>query len=230
MTYPNPYFQPPVAPPGPPTVAIRRSVLLLLSIVVVAGTAAGAGLIGYSIGKGRSDDTVVAATTSTHTNSDSSPSTEESTVPSVDRKPMGEAATNGSAGVTLNRVMSPATIDFYDSDFVAKKPRAGTRFVLVALKVANNGQKPMSPLYVIDARLTDDRGREFSVVEDNGLMRENFSRNLSDELPDDLQPGLSAEVYYAFEVPLEADIVAFGFRDDAAEYDAPWTEYTVAIR
>jgi len=209
-------------------------VLLVLSIVVVAGTAAGAGLIGYSIGKDRSDDTVVAATTSTRTNDNSSTSTEESTdestAPSTDRKQMGEAATNGDVGVTVNRAMAPATIDFYESDFAAKKPREGTTFVLVSTKATNNGKKPVSPLFLIAARLIDDRGREFSPVEDNYSIRENFARQLSDDLPDDLQPGLSAEVYYAFEVPRDASIVAFGFRDNDAESDKPWTEITLTIR
>ncbi|GEE03973.1 hypothetical protein nbrc107696_44190 [Gordonia spumicola] len=224
--YPEPApNQHPPTDPAPATIAMRRGVLVMLTLLVVAGTAAAAGLIGYSIGKDDSADRGVVAITDTAPTSESATSSERET---AEPNAIGVPTTNGAMGVTMTKITAPATLDFYDSDYEATKPRAGSRYVLVAIKVTNNGKKPVTPLYAVDVRLVDADGREFSKVEDNYSIRENFSR--SEEVPDYLQPGLSTEVYYAFEVPVGAHVVAFGYRDQQSEYDAAWTEYSVDVR
>ncbi len=230
QTSPPPF---PQQPPGEPdhraTVTMRRGVLASLSLLVVGATAVAAGLIGYTIGKDRDrTESVVASTVTLDAPLDPSSST-TSQAPS-ERSRIGAATTNGAAAVTLTGVTTPSSLDFYKSDFEATKPRTGSRYVLAELKVTNNGRKPVSPLYAVDVRLTDGQGREFSVVDDNFSIRQNFGRTLADEMPDDLQPGLSTQVYYAFEIPVGTTIEAFGYRDDAASDDDPWTEYSVTLR
>lgn len=215
-----------VPPPEglPAGIAERASVSVRTLILSVMGTAAVVAFI--SVGAtieiaGGSDSptkTAASSTTATYETPVGGTNATVTTTAEPEIASIGDPVVNGSAQLTVTEVTYPATVERYrssESGYVAVEPKASAKFVLVETTLENVGSVGFNTENGVQAAVMDVDQRFFKTVEKKYDVRLNFERGISGEHPDELQPGFSTTMYYVFEVPESAEIVAFAFADNA---------------
>lgn len=166
-----------------------------------------------------SSTSAAAAPGSDSSSSASSAATVSVTPSTLEELPtIGDTQTHGGATVTLIDAEASRTLERNTSGhregsgyetFEVVEADQGGRFVIATTEVQNDGSSSMDLTcsLPIMAKVVDAQGREFDTVKSLYELRGNPECN------DQLQPGFSSEMTYAFLVPEGADIRGIYFQD-----------------
>jgi hypothetical protein len=125
---------------------------------------------------------------------------------------VGQPVVNGGIKLTVNAVTTPPNITRrFESDGLL--PRAGAKYVQVETTVENVGTKSidLSCGHPIANKVWDSLRRQFDAID------KIYDIAGNPDCPVNLQPGFSAKMTYAYEVPQDAVIQYFGFADTSVD-------------
>lgn len=129
---------------------------------------------------------------------------------------VGTEARSGGIAVTVSAMeVIPSYDEVYNRDVTTVSPRAGAKLIKVTATVLNDtkGAIDLTCNYVIDAKLVDDKDRNFEAIQDLYKIEGNPECNAQ------LQPGFDSPMTWIYEVPADAVISGIGFRD-VTDFDA----------
>lgn len=125
-------------------------------------------------------------------------------------KTKGETETNGTLDLTFNSMEEIASVpQEWNGTQPDLTPTDGTRFISVKVHIVNNGQQPVDLTcgYVVDIRAVNSSNQQYTPIDNLFKIPGNPECNA------DLQPGMGADMQYVFNVPQNAKMVGFGWRD-----------------
>jgi hypothetical protein len=131
---------------------------------------------------------------------------------------VGETVSNGGITLTVTAARTVESIDMNESNFrpgsgyetyTKTQPEQGGKFVVIETHIVNDGQSSLDLTcsWPIDAKLVDDRDRNFDPIDELYKLKGNPECNKQ------LQPGFEDDMTYVFLVPTDAKIFGLGFRD-----------------
>lgn len=174
-----------------------------------------------SVSVSTAQQTVTAITTKTVTAS-STPSSSSGSAVNV-----GDQAQSGGVVLTVNDfAVIPDYVTNYNRENKTLKPREGAKFVRVDADVLNNTKAgiDLTCSYPVAAKVVDSKDRQFDPVE------ELYKIDGNPECNDLLQPGFTSKMSWIYEVPIDADIIGFAFRDVDLQNNAAQEPDWAAVR
>lgn len=142
--------------------------------------------------------------------SSGSGSSSDSTASGNSTKAKGETETNGTLDMTFNSMEEIASVpQQWNGTQPDLTPAEGTRFISVKVHIVNNGKEPVDLTcgYVVDIRAVNSSDQQYTPIDNLFKIPGNPECNA------ELQPGLGADMQYVFNVPKDAKMVGFGWRD-----------------
>lgn len=122
----------------------------------------------------------------------------------------GESETNGTLAMTFASYEEiPSVPQEWNGTQPALMPQAGTRFISVKVVLTNNGKAPVDVTcgYVVDIRAVNSSSQQYTPIDELYKIPGNPMCNAQ------LQPGMNENVNYVFNVPQDAKMVGFAWRD-----------------
>jgi hypothetical protein len=146
------------------------------------------------------------------------PATSPSSAPAPPLAQVGQTVSNGGITLTVTATRTVESIDMNQSNFrpgsgyetyTKTEPEQGGSFVVIETRIVNDGQSSLDLTcsWPIDAKLVDDRDRNFDPIDELYKLKGNPECNKQ------LQPGFEDDMSYVYLVPADAKIVTWGFRD-----------------
>jgi hypothetical protein len=186
----------------------------IMLIMLVAAAALGAVVAVLLVGTPTRTMSPDAAAPPPATHSATSPSP----TPAIQLAQVGQTVSNGGITLTATAARTVESIDMNQSNFrpgsgyetyTKTEPEQGGTFVVIETHVINNGQSSLDLTcsWPIDAKLVDDRDRNFDPIDELYKLKGNPECNKQ------LQPGFEDDMTYVYLVPADAKIVTWGFRD-----------------
>ena len=131
---------------------------------------------------------------------------------------VGQTVSNRGITLTVTAARPVESIEMNESNFrvgsgyekyTKTPPEQGGKFVMIETHIVNNGQSSLDLTcsFPIDAKLVDDRDRNFDPIQDLYKLKGNPECNKQ------LQPGFEDDMTYVYLVPAEAAIAGWGFQD-----------------
>ena len=203
------------------TITMAKSAFFALLFGAVVVTAVVVGTL-TAVVTSDSDDSATRSTRSADSRSGGVTGTNSTatTTSEVALYEMNQPAINGSLKFSLlSAERVPSAVQYKSSDgnygFVSVSPKQNAKFILLKASIENVGRVGFDTQNAVNISVGDDQDRFFRTVEDNYSLELNFGR---EELPDELQPGFSTDMYYLFEVPASAtiNVLAIADGDDRA--------------
>ncbi|MBM6982042.1 MAG: DUF4352 domain-containing protein [Bifidobacterium thermophilum] len=229
-----PAQQPPAEQPSKrgATVLLKRPVFVMLIVGIVVAL-----LVGYGIGRLTTisrDNVVISqknskiekldtslesvkkqladATASSDSSDDSSNNSEDN----PQQGQIGQTVDNGGIEMKLISASEQSTINYdtcgdgcSNGKYAPKSPDANTKYWVAVVEVKNNTKQPLDITcgYPYEIKALNSDNQQYTPIENLYQVQGNPECNAS------LQPGLSAQVTYPFQVPLDAKMVALAFHD-----------------
>ncbi|MCF2561021.1 DUF4352 domain-containing protein [Bifidobacterium boum] len=233
-----PVPQPPAEQPPEreASVLLKRSVFVMLIVGIVVAL-----LVGYGIGRLTTisrDNVVIAqknskieklntslqsvkkqladATASSDSIEDSSDDSGDNSEDKPQQGQIGQTVDNGGIEMKLISASEQSTINYdtcgdgcSNGSYAPKSPDANTKYWVAVVEVKNNTKQPLDITcgYPYEIKALNSDNQQYTPIENLYQVQGNPECNVS------LQPGLSAQVTYPFQVPLDAKMVALAFRD-----------------
>lgn len=129
---------------------------------------------------------------------------------------IGETVVNGGIEMKLVSASEQATISYdtcgdscSNGTYAPKSPDASTKYWVAVVEVKNNTKKPLDITcsYPYEIYALNSDSQQYTPIDALYQVEGNPECNV------DLQPGLSTQVTYPFQVPLDVKMVAVAFRD-----------------
>lgn len=131
---------------------------------------------------------------------------------------IGDTLVNGGVTLTLNEAFDAPSITVNETSYrrgsgyetyTERMPTEGGKFFVARTTIENTGKRSMDLTcgYPIAIKALSDKDQEFDQADDLSDVQDNPLCN------DNLQPGFSTSVTYAFVVPADANIVGLYFYD-----------------
>lgn len=233
-----PAQQPPAEQPPEreASVLLKRSVFVMLIVGIVVAL-----LVGYGIGRLTTisrDNVVIAqrnskieklntslqsvkkqladATASSVSSEDSSDDSGDNSEDKLQQGQIGQTVDNGGIEMKLISASEQSTINYdtcgdgcSNGKYAPKSPDANTKYWVAVVEVKNNTKQPLDITcgYPYEIKALNSDNQQYTPIENLYQIQGNPECNAS------LQPGLSAQVTYPFQVPLDVKMVALAFRD-----------------
>lgn len=127
---------------------------------------------------------------------------------------IGDTLTSGGIEMKLESVDYPSSIKTngeYDDDPGQLTPKSGNKFVAVHTTVKNNGKASVDFTcdYVIAIKAINDKGQQYDEIDNEDYIPGNPGCNAG------LQPGMSENMEFVFEVPQSANILGIAWQDES---------------
>lgn len=213
-------------------VTLKRHVFILLIVGIVAAL-----LIGYFGGRlsiveranavisqknariedlKTSLDSVKKQLTDAQSRLDPSGDDDDSDSAGIQQGSIGQTVTNGGIDMKLISAGEQPTISFdtcgdtcSDGTYAPKSPDANTKYWVATVEVKNNTKQPLDITcsYPYDIKALNSDNQQYTPIDNLYNVEGNPECNA------ELQPGLSTQVTYPFQVPLDVKMVAIAFRD-----------------
>lgn len=128
----------------------------------------------------------------------------------------GEIVTNGGIEMKLISASEQSTINYdtcgdgcSNGEYAPKSPDEGTKYWIATVEVKNNTKKPLDITcgYPYEIIALNSKNQQYTPIQDLYQVQGNPECNAQ------LQPGLSTQTTYPFQVPLDAKMTAIAFRD-----------------